>query len=74
MLLLLRICQSRVWLTVAWESGIEYRLIALARSQPTTIKVDLSVLGEVAYHLMIRRGNDFHVVKPRALHDGVKMG
>ena len=37
-------------------------------------KVNLSILDEVAHHLMIRRRNNFHSMKPCTSHDGVEMG
>ena len=61
-------------LSTTWKSGLKRHLIALACDQMTAKNVDLSVLGEVAHHLMIHRGNDFHAVKSYASHDGVEMG
>lgn len=60
--------------SATWEFEIEFYLIALARNQLTVKKVDLSILGEIAHHLMICRGNDFHAVKPYASHDDVEKG
>ena len=38
-----------------------------------TKEIDLFILSEVAYHLMVRRGNDFHSVKPCTSHNGIEM-
>ena len=45
--------------------------IALAHNQLAAKEIDLSLLREAAHHLMVRRGNDFHFMKPCASHNGI---
>ena len=49
-------------------------LIALVSGQLAAVQIDLSILNEKAYHLMVCGGDGFHVVQPRASQDGVKGG
>lgn len=53
-------------------SGLVSDLITLLGGKLALVKINLSILGDEADHLMVRGWDDLHTMQPYASQDGIE--